>query len=314
MPRKNLPALDDLSKRINAEHEACQTAMRSAVDHAMRAGELLIEAKAGLAHGQWLPWLEGSCGVSERTAQAYMRLARELPKLEPEDAQRVADLPLRQVLAELAEPKSNELLQSEDVDLDIAKAVCLESLERTVDTLEQVGWTPVEIGVALAWITDRQADIRKFFAFDEEYHRGDLKSELTLMRELRRFNLCINRGQPPAAALLERLGQAAAERKLFNRGLEELPPGLSAVLTVNKDGGVTVKPEFVFAMAASPKASVQAMITAQILGAAPGAEMTPTSLRLPENLPFENWARIGELLMAMPGSEAAIQNAAGQRP
>ena len=104
MPSKNLPALNDLAKRINEEHEACQVAMRSAVEHAVRAGELLIEAKAGLAHGQWLPWLEGHCGVSERTAQAYMRLARELPKLEPEDAQRVADLPLREALKELAEP------------------------------------------------------------------------------------------------------------------------------------------------------------------------------------------------------------------
>ncbi len=103
-------------------------------------------------------------------------------------------------------------------------------------------------------------------------------------------------------------------QKLRAQGIDELPPGLSAILATTEDGEVTVKPEFVFAMAASPKASVQAMITAQILEAAPGAEMTPTSLRLPENLPFENWARIGELLMAMPGSEAAIQNAAGQRP
>ena len=36
---KNLSALDDLAKRINAEHEACRTAMRSVVEHAVRAGE-----------------------------------------------------------------------------------------------------------------------------------------------------------------------------------------------------------------------------------------------------------------------------------
>ena len=44
MPSKNLPALDDLARRINAEHEACQTAMRSAVEHAVHAGELLAGA------------------------------------------------------------------------------------------------------------------------------------------------------------------------------------------------------------------------------------------------------------------------------
>ena len=51
MPGKNLPALDDLAKRINAKYEACQTAMDSAVEHAVRAGDLLIEAKAGLLNG-----------------------------------------------------------------------------------------------------------------------------------------------------------------------------------------------------------------------------------------------------------------------
>jgi hypothetical protein len=40
-----------------------------------------------------------------------MRLARELPKLEPEDAQRVADLPLREALKELAEPEEAERIK-----------------------------------------------------------------------------------------------------------------------------------------------------------------------------------------------------------
>ncbi len=34
MTTKNLPALDDLARRVNEEHEACRTAMRSAVEHA----------------------------------------------------------------------------------------------------------------------------------------------------------------------------------------------------------------------------------------------------------------------------------------
>ena len=70
--------------------------MRTAVAHAVIAGELLIEAKRQVPHGQWLPWLRSTCGLSERTAQAYMRLARTLPELEPAKAQRVADLSLRE--------------------------------------------------------------------------------------------------------------------------------------------------------------------------------------------------------------------------
>jgi hypothetical protein len=34
----------------------------------MTAGDLLIEAKALVPHGQWLPWLAEHCEMAERTA------------------------------------------------------------------------------------------------------------------------------------------------------------------------------------------------------------------------------------------------------
>ena len=37
----------------------------------------LIEAKAMLSHGEWLPWLSERVNIPERTAQKLMRLARE---------------------------------------------------------------------------------------------------------------------------------------------------------------------------------------------------------------------------------------------
>lgn len=43
---------------------------------AISAGEKLIEAKALVVHGEWLPWLKANVAISERSAQAYMRLAR----------------------------------------------------------------------------------------------------------------------------------------------------------------------------------------------------------------------------------------------
>ncbi len=94
---------NELAECISKEHQACRSAAQSAVQHAIRAGELLLEAKSKIPHGQWLSWLEGNCGVAERTAQAYMRLARELPKLEPGKAQCVADLPIREALSAIAE-------------------------------------------------------------------------------------------------------------------------------------------------------------------------------------------------------------------
>lgn len=40
-------------------------------------GQRLIEAKAMLSHGEWLPWLTERVEFSERTATRFMRLARE---------------------------------------------------------------------------------------------------------------------------------------------------------------------------------------------------------------------------------------------
>jgi hypothetical protein len=97
-----IPFASDLATRIRAEHDAAQSAMRSAVGHAVEAGKLLMEAKKSVPHGGWEAWVRDSCGFSERTAQGYMRLAR----LAPDEAQRVALLSLRDALKALAEPKS----------------------------------------------------------------------------------------------------------------------------------------------------------------------------------------------------------------
>ena len=103
---KNLTApvdLLDLAGQINREHVQAEQSARTALTHALKAGELLLTAKAQVGHGAWLDWLRDNCKVSGRTAQAYMRLARELPKLDDSKAQRVADMPLRQALAALTE-------------------------------------------------------------------------------------------------------------------------------------------------------------------------------------------------------------------
>ena len=74
-------SLADLAARINAEHGAVATALQSALGHAISAGELLIEAKRKVAHGQWLPWLETNCTTPQRTAAAYMALSRKRKNL-----------------------------------------------------------------------------------------------------------------------------------------------------------------------------------------------------------------------------------------
>ena len=51
------PALN-LAQRIEAEHQAAIGAARTAIEHAVECGKLLLEAKAQIGHGGWLPWVE----------------------------------------------------------------------------------------------------------------------------------------------------------------------------------------------------------------------------------------------------------------
>jgi hypothetical protein len=118
--------LPDLAGRIEAEHQAAIGASRTALEHAVRCGELLIQAKADVGHGGWIEWLEDNCTVRPRTAQVYMKLARELPKLPEEKAQRVAFLTVREAvhtisqstarIAALPAPQQDQVLELADTN------------------------------------------------------------------------------------------------------------------------------------------------------------------------------------------------------
>jgi hypothetical protein len=106
-------SLADLAARIRIEHEACTTALKRGLQHAIAAGELLIEAKAKLnKHGRWLPWLRDHCVMPERTARLYMRLASNR-----EQIGNVADLSIRGAIALLATPKGTHSPQTSRITL-----------------------------------------------------------------------------------------------------------------------------------------------------------------------------------------------------
>jgi hypothetical protein len=70
-----------LPAQIEAEHQAALGAARSAIEHAVRCGELLIKAKAGARRGSWLHWVEINLSFGARQAQKYMRLAEHAAEL-----------------------------------------------------------------------------------------------------------------------------------------------------------------------------------------------------------------------------------------
>lgn len=90
--------LADLAEKINAETSAAETHARSAMQHALTAGRLLVQAKRLIPHGEWQQWVEAHCTIAIRTASAYMRLVTKIETLPEPERQRVADLPVRDAI------------------------------------------------------------------------------------------------------------------------------------------------------------------------------------------------------------------------
>jgi hypothetical protein len=67
---------DDLAREINTEHGHVETYKRNTIKHAIRCGELLLEMKQRVGHGNWLAWVEEHFEASERTARNYMEIAK----------------------------------------------------------------------------------------------------------------------------------------------------------------------------------------------------------------------------------------------
>lgn len=98
LARMTTTVATSLAADIRREHDAAQAKFASAVEHAVRCGELLAEAKAQVRHGGWLPWLAENFPASARTAQGYMRLAAQ------PNAQALAHWGIEGALRQLAAP------------------------------------------------------------------------------------------------------------------------------------------------------------------------------------------------------------------
>ena len=135
-------SLGELAAAINAEHQAAERTARTALDHARAAGDKLLQAKAQVDHGQWLPWLSANCpDVAVRTVQAYMRLAGNWGTLQAKYAT-VAYLPINDALKLLnaPEPDSDPITGDLLPEADPATpdpATVIELQQRHIEALEQ---------------------------------------------------------------------------------------------------------------------------------------------------------------------------------
>lgn len=125
------PSLNSLADAINADHAAAERTARKAIEHAKAAGEKLLLAKAQVSHGQWLPWLAANCpALADRTARAYMQLARNWNALETKTAT-VADLTINDAL---------KLLNAPDTEIDPLESWLSGLLTDSRFPVGSIGW------------------------------------------------------------------------------------------------------------------------------------------------------------------------------
>lgn len=101
-------SLDSLAIAINAAHERCQRSYVTMLSDARSTGELLLQAKSQLPHGQWTAWLSSNCAFSDRTAQRYMQIASSWDTLQSK-TDTVADLGVRMACEMIASEKILDL-------------------------------------------------------------------------------------------------------------------------------------------------------------------------------------------------------------
>jgi len=90
--------LDELAQRIKTELYLISNVAKDFVARAMDVGDLLNKAQNTEGHGNWGQWLEKNCGLSDRSARRYMRMADNRQMLEEEMKKKsatVADLTIR---------------------------------------------------------------------------------------------------------------------------------------------------------------------------------------------------------------------------
>jgi hypothetical protein len=65
----------NIAAEINQQHDLASFHANTAISHAKRAGELLLQVKKSLRHGEFLPWVEANVTVTVRQAQRYINAA-----------------------------------------------------------------------------------------------------------------------------------------------------------------------------------------------------------------------------------------------
>lgn len=126
----------ELAPSINQEHQSVVEALEKGLDHALKAGEYLSQAKKLVGHGKWAEWVEKNCEFSYRTARSYIRVYNKrdrLPKRE-EISYRRALLMLRADPTKKPGTKKRKVVRTIGL-ADLKKMLSRHKIETEVDAL-----------------------------------------------------------------------------------------------------------------------------------------------------------------------------------
>ena len=155
-------------------------------------GQRLIEAKAMLPHGEWLPWLTEQVEFSERTARNFMRLAREWT-----NRQALADLGAAKALTQLAlPPEERERFMEENHVVDGEEKSVIDMTSRELEKAVK------ERDEAL-----HAAEAARAAAETADQSRAKMEADMTALKKLHQAT------QAAEAQAREALAEAQAELK-----------------------------------------------------------------------------------------------------
>lgn len=150
-------------------------------------GQRLIEAKAMLPHGEWLPWLNEQVEFSDRQAQRFMRLAQEW-----RNPTALSDLGATKALTLLAlPPEEREQFMAENhiVDGEEKSVIDMSSreLEKAVKERDEALRTAEEAKVAAEAAEHSRAKMEADMAVLKELHQAARDSEAMSREELEKL-------------------------------------------------------------------------------------------------------------------------------
>lgn len=239
-------------------------------------GQRLIEAKALLPHGEWLPWLEDEVEFSERTARNFMRLARDWT-----NRQALADLGAAKALTLLAlPPEERESFMSEPHMVDGEEKTVIDmtsrELEKAIRERDEAR-RAAETALADAKTAEEsRAKMAADMEALENIHRSALEGEARARQELERVQAELQalRDKPVDVAV-----ETVADQEAIDRARADAIAGMQEKLDKAETARKSAEARRKAAEAALSESRKQAGANADILSRAEKAEAELAQVR-----------------------------------